>query len=93
MNDIVPACDLIEGLLADKLLADRAYDANKLLALAERQNHEVVIPPVPVSYTHLDVYKRQTGDCAPRQCRHKILHHRAMQRTWTAARKEELLLA
>ena len=46
MNDIVPACDLIEGLLADKLLADRAYDANKLLALAERQNHEVVIPPV-----------------------------------------------
>ena len=44
MNDIVPACDLIEGLLADKLLADRAYDANKLLALAERQNHEVVIP-------------------------------------------------
>ena len=47
VNDIVPACDLIEGLLADKLLADRAYDANKLLALAERQNHEVVIPPVP----------------------------------------------
>ena len=43
VNDIVPACDLIEGLLAEKLLADRAYDANKLLALAERQNHEVVI--------------------------------------------------
>ena len=38
VNDIVPACDLIEGLLAEKLLADRAYDANKLLALAERQN-------------------------------------------------------
>ena len=33
VNDIVPACDLIEGLLAEKLLADRAYDANKLLAL------------------------------------------------------------
>lgn len=33
VNDIVPACGLIEGLLADKLLADRAYDANKLLAL------------------------------------------------------------
>ena len=47
VNDIVPACALIEGLLADKLLADRAYDANKLLALAERQNHEVVIPPTP----------------------------------------------
>ena len=47
VNDIVPACGLIEGLLADKLLADRAYDANKLLALAERQSHEVVIPPMP----------------------------------------------
>ncbi len=45
IHDIVPACDLLEGLLADKLLADRAYDANKLLALAERQNYEVVIPP------------------------------------------------
>jgi transposase len=45
VNDIVPACDLIEGLLADKLLADRAYDANKLLELAERQKLEVVIPP------------------------------------------------
>ena len=47
VNDIVPASGLIEGLLADKLLADRAYDANKLLALAERQNHKVVIPPTP----------------------------------------------
>lgn len=47
VNDIVPACGLIEGLLGDKLLADRAYDANKLLALAELQKHEVVIPPTP----------------------------------------------
>lgn len=47
VNDIVPACDLLEGLLADKILAGRAYDANKLLALAERQKHEVVIPPIP----------------------------------------------
>lgn len=47
VNDIVPAYDLLEGLLADKILAGRAYDANKLLALAERQKHEVVIPPIP----------------------------------------------
>ncbi|WP_374044400.1 transposase [uncultured Bilophila sp.] len=47
VNDIVSVCGLIEGLLADKLLVDRAYDANKLLALAERQNHEAVIPPMP----------------------------------------------
>lgn len=47
VNDIVPACDLIEGVLANKLLADRAYDANKLLALAEYQQLEIVIPPTP----------------------------------------------
>ena len=34
-----------KGLLAEKLLADRAYTA-KLFALAERQSHEVAIPPV-----------------------------------------------
>ena len=42
VNDTVPACGLLEDLLAD-----RAYDANKLLALAERQNHDVVIPLTP----------------------------------------------
>lgn len=47
VNDIVPVCDLIEGLPADKLLADGACDASKLLALAERQNYEVVIPSTP----------------------------------------------
>ena len=41
VNDIVPACDLIEGLLAEKLLADRAYDANKLLALAELRLNKI----------------------------------------------------
>jgi len=46
VNDIIPACGLIEDLLADKLLADRAYDANTLLSLAKPQSHEVVIPPV-----------------------------------------------
>ena len=34
-----------KGLLAEKLLADRAYTA-KLFALAGRQSHEVAIPPV-----------------------------------------------
>lgn len=47
VNDIVPACSLLEGLSADKLLADRAYDVNKPLVLAERQRHEVVTPPTP----------------------------------------------
>jgi transposase len=45
VHDIVPATALIEGLLGDKLLADRAYDANKLIELAKKQHMEVVIPP------------------------------------------------
>jgi transposase len=46
VNDIVPATALIEGLLGDKLLADRAYDANKVIDLAIQQQMEVLIPPV-----------------------------------------------
>lgn len=34
VNDIVPAASLIKGLSADKLLADRAYDASRLIELA-----------------------------------------------------------
>ena len=45
VHDIVPATSLIEGLLGDKLLADKAYDANKLIDLAIQQQMEVVIPP------------------------------------------------
>ena len=41
MNDIVPACDLIEGLLADKLLADRAYDANKLPGRLVQREYDI----------------------------------------------------
>lgn len=38
VNDIVPAASLIKkGLSTDKLLADRAYDANKLIELAHGQ--------------------------------------------------------
>ena len=46
VNGIGPACSLMEDLPADKLLVDRAHDANKLLASAERRNHEAVIPPM-----------------------------------------------
>ena len=45
VHDIVPATPLIEGLLGDKLLADKAYDANKLIDLSAQQQREVVIPP------------------------------------------------
>ncbi len=49
VNGIVPTCGLIEGLLANKLFADRVYDFNELFALAEHQNYTVVIPPMPGS--------------------------------------------
>ncbi len=44
IHDIVPAANFIEGLWGEKLLADRAYDANKLIELAKKQHMEVVIP-------------------------------------------------
>lgn len=37
---------LMEGSPADKLPADRAYDANKLLASAKRRNPDAAIPPM-----------------------------------------------
>lgn len=42
VNDIVPATTLIKGLSADKLLEDRAYDANKLIELAHEQKMKAV---------------------------------------------------
>ncbi|MDY0203771.1 MAG: transposase [Desulfovibrio desulfuricans] len=75
VNDIVPACDLIEGLLADKLLADRAYDANKLLALAERQNHEVVIPPVRAGWFNESMIFTRTKSATSLSVSSLILNH------------------
>lgn len=45
INDITPACGLIEGLAGSYLLADRAYDANKFIELGLAQKQEIVIPP------------------------------------------------
>ena len=42
---MAPACDLIRGIPADKVLADRAYDADKLHDLIYEQGGEPVIPP------------------------------------------------
>jgi transposase len=44
-NDVAPACDLIRGLSAGQLLADRAHDANSLCDLIIEQGGEPVIPP------------------------------------------------
>ena len=42
---MAPACDLIRDLPAEQVLADRAYDANSLIELIEKQGGEAVIPP------------------------------------------------
>jgi transposase len=44
-NDMAPACDLIRGLPAGQVLADRAYDADSLHDLIYEQGGEPVIPP------------------------------------------------
>ena len=44
-NDMAPACDLIRGLRAQQVLADRAYDADSLCNLITEQGGEPVIPP------------------------------------------------
>ena len=42
---MAPACDLIDGLQATKVIADRAYDADRLHDLILNQGGEPVIPP------------------------------------------------
>jgi transposase len=42
---MAPACDLIHGLAAGDVLADKAYDANRLHELIIDQGGDPVIPP------------------------------------------------
>jgi transposase len=42
---MAPACDLIRGLPAGQVLADRAYDAHSFYDLILDQGSEPVIPP------------------------------------------------
>ena len=42
---MAPACDLVEGLPAQNVLADKAYDADRLFNLVIEQGGDPVIPP------------------------------------------------
>jgi len=42
---MAPACDLLRGLHAPQVLADRAYDADSLCDLIREQGGQPVIPP------------------------------------------------
>ncbi|WP_298016094.1 IS5 family transposase [uncultured Parasphingopyxis sp.] len=64
-NDIVPACNLIRGLSARQVLADRACDANSLHDIILEQGGDPVIPPrrnrnYQHRYDHI-AYKQRWG--------------------------------
>ena len=42
---MAPACDLIEGLPVQNVLADKAYDADRLYNLIIDQGGDPVVPP------------------------------------------------
>jgi len=42
---MAPACNLVEGLSAQNVLADKAYDADRLFNLVIDQGGDPVIPP------------------------------------------------
>jgi len=44
-NDMAPACDLIDGLAAQNVLADKAYDADRLYRKIIDQGGDPVVPP------------------------------------------------
>ncbi|MFA4937943.1 IS5 family transposase [Brevundimonas sp.] len=44
-NDMAPACDLIDGIAADYVLADKAYDADRLYRKIIDQDGDPVVPP------------------------------------------------
>ncbi len=64
-NDMAPANELIDGLEAEQVLADKAYDANSLCEKIEAQGGIVVIPPrrhrkLQREYDHI-AYKNRWG--------------------------------
>lgn len=42
---MAPACDLIDGLAAEYVLADKAYDADRLYLKIIQQGGDPVVPP------------------------------------------------
>ena len=42
---MAPACDLIDGIAAEHVIADKAYDADRLFLKVIEQGGDPVIPP------------------------------------------------
>jgi hypothetical protein len=43
-------CALIDGIFAEWLLGDKGYDSNAMIAKAQKQNMQLVIPPKKNDY-------------------------------------------
>ena len=43
--DCTEACDLIEGIQAENLIADRGYDTNDIVEAAGKAGMQAIIPP------------------------------------------------
>ena len=43
--DCTEACDLIEDIQAESLIADRGYDTNEIVEAATKAGMQVIIPP------------------------------------------------
>jgi transposase len=42
---MAPACDLIDGVAAENVIADKAYDADRLYDIVIAQGGDPVVPP------------------------------------------------
>ena len=52
--DCTQAIDLIEGLEAEALIADRAYDTNEILDFAQAHHMDVIIPSKNINLCSYD---------------------------------------
>ncbi len=66
-SDYVPAEALIEGRAGEAVIADRGYDADRVIDLIERQGSEAVIPPRKHRCT-----KRRCFDAVLYRQRHRV---------------------
>lgn len=63
VHDIIPACEMISGIKADHILADKAYDAEKFICFAQSAGCEIVVPPksnrIDARYYDKHMYKER----------------------------------
>ena len=58
-HDITQAAPLLEGLVAEQVLADKGYDGDKVLQMIHDQGGQAVIPPK----SNRKVQRHMTNNC------------------------------